>query len=310
MADESHLDVLQQGVEAWNSWRERNPSIEPDLSKADLLEANLSGANLLGADLSRANLLGAHLSEAYLSGANLSGANLSDATLTRSALVKTKLTGATLTGCRIYGISAWDLKLEGADQKNLIISPEGENTITVDDLEVAQFIYLLLKNEKLRNVIETMTSKAVLILGNFSKKRKAVLEEIREQLREHDNRYLPILFDFEIPKDQHFIDTVTTVARLARFVIADITQPKAVQDELREIVDKGVIMPIQPLISEPQRPYSAFKSLRMNRKWVLPPHSYKNPKDLVASFDEKVVAPAETMFKELEIERLRVLEEA
>jgi hypothetical protein len=57
--------------------------------------------------------------------------------------VNTNLTGADLTDCRIYGVSAWGLKLEGAKQENLIITPEGEPEIMVDDLEVAQFIYLL-----------------------------------------------------------------------------------------------------------------------------------------------------------------------
>src|SRR3712207_3666850 len=56
MADQSHLDMLQQGVVAWNSWRERSPSIEPDLSDADLSGADLHEANLLGANLFRADL--------------------------------------------------------------------------------------------------------------------------------------------------------------------------------------------------------------------------------------------------------------
>ena len=51
MADQSHLEILQQGVEAWNSWRERNPSIKPNLSEADLSEADLSGARLFQAYL-------------------------------------------------------------------------------------------------------------------------------------------------------------------------------------------------------------------------------------------------------------------
>ena len=49
-------------------------------------------------------------------------------------------------------------------QKNLIITPHGEPAITVDNLEVAQFIYLLLNNESVRRVIDTITSKVVLIL--------------------------------------------------------------------------------------------------------------------------------------------------
>jgi uncharacterized protein YjbI with pentapeptide repeats len=55
--------------------------------------------------------------------------------------VDTDLTKADLTGCRIYGVSAWNLKLEGAKQQNLIITSESEPVITVDNIEVAQFVY-------------------------------------------------------------------------------------------------------------------------------------------------------------------------
>jgi hypothetical protein len=59
-----------------------------------------------------------------------------------ASLVSTDLTGADLTGCHIYGISAWRLKLEGTKQQNLVITNYGEPEVIVDDLEVAQFIYL------------------------------------------------------------------------------------------------------------------------------------------------------------------------
>jgi hypothetical protein len=48
-----------------------------------------------------------------------------------------------------------------------------------------------------RDVIDTITSKAVLILGRFTDERKAVLDALREELRKRD--YLPILFDFAVP---------------------------------------------------------------------------------------------------------------
>ena len=41
MANEEHLRIIKQGVEAWNRWRKENLEIMPDLSKA-----NLNGANL------------------------------------------------------------------------------------------------------------------------------------------------------------------------------------------------------------------------------------------------------------------------
>jgi Pentapeptide repeats (8 copies) len=123
---------------------------------------NLRGAKLGDADLSRADL----------SGADLSGANLSRANLGGSTLVEADLTGADLSGCRVYGVSAWGLKLNDAKQQNLVITEPKVPEITVDNIEVAQFIYLLLYSEKIRDAIDTITSKAVLILGRFTDKRK------------------------------------------------------------------------------------------------------------------------------------------
>ena len=124
------------------------------LFRANLREADLRWTNLREANLSGANLSEANLSEANLSGANLSEANLSEANLGGAALVDTNLIDATLTDCRIYGISAWNVKLnERTKQQGLVITRFDEPAVTVDDLEVAQFVYLLLHNEKIRRVI-------------------------------------------------------------------------------------------------------------------------------------------------------------
>jgi uncharacterized protein YjbI with pentapeptide repeats len=62
MANDEHVALLKQGVDVRNAWREENPDIRPDLSKAlrgeNLIEANLSKANLSGADFSGADLRG------------------------------------------------------------------------------------------------------------------------------------------------------------------------------------------------------------------------------------------------------------
>jgi hypothetical protein len=76
--------------------------------------------------------------------------------------------GADLTGCHIYGVSAWGLNLDGAKQQNLVITKDDEPTVTVDNIEVAQFIYLLLHNEKIRDVVDTIGKKGVLLLGRFT----------------------------------------------------------------------------------------------------------------------------------------------
>jgi hypothetical protein len=109
-------------------------------------------------------------------------------------LVRTRLTKANLTGCSVYGLSAWDVRLEGTIQASLVITPPDTPIITVDNLAVAQFIYLLLNNENVRYVIDTITSKVILILGRFTPERKVLLDAIRDELRKRD--YLPVLFDF------------------------------------------------------------------------------------------------------------------
>jgi uncharacterized protein YjbI with pentapeptide repeats len=68
MADQSHLEILEQGVRDWNSWRERNLSITPDLSGADLSGANLTGVNLAEANFSRAYLAEANEEEYMANG--------------------------------------------------------------------------------------------------------------------------------------------------------------------------------------------------------------------------------------------------
>jgi len=48
------------------------------------------------------------------------------------------------------------------------------------------------------------------------------------------------------PDSRDITETVTTLARLARFIIADITDPKSIPLELQSIVP-DVAVPVQPL---------------------------------------------------------------
>jgi hypothetical protein len=211
-------------------------------------------------------------------------------------LVGSDLTGANLTGSRIYGVSAWDLKLESVKQQNLVITRGGEPDIAVDNIEVAQFVYLLLHNQKLREVIDTITSKTVLILGRFTDERKAVLDALREELRKRD--YLPILFDFEKPRSRDTDETITLLARLARFVIADISDAKSVLQELRAIVPDLPSVPVQPMILATQEEPGMFDFYR-NRPSFLTVHRYANQEQLLVELGDKVIRPAELKVLEL-----------
>jgi hypothetical protein len=219
--------------------------------------------------------------------------------------VDTDLTGADLTGCSVYGVSAWNLKLDRTKQHDLVITQRHEPAVTVDNIEVAQFVYLLLNNQKVRGVIDTITSKAVLILGRFTDERKAVLDALREELRKRD--YLPILFDFEVPERRNITETVTLLARMARFIIADLTDPSSIPQELQAIIP-SVRVPVQPLLLEGSSLYSMFKDFDpQDFHWVLPVYQYKEPEQLLATLAEKVIAPAEGKVKALQ-ERRRMIE--
>jgi uncharacterized protein YjbI with pentapeptide repeats len=297
-ADLTEADLSRAGLAAANLSRAR-------LSGANLSEAVLSGANLFKANLSKAVLFRARLSGAVLSGANLanadltdavlirarlSGANLSGAKLDRAILVETNFVNADLTGCYVYGISAWDLKLEGAKQENLIITPYDQPEITVDDLEVAQFIYLLLHNEKIRNVIDTVGKKAVLLLGRFTGGRIAIVKRLREELRKRD--YVPMVFNFDKPETKDFTETVRLLAGLSRFVIADITNPRSTPLELQATVPECMV-PFVPILEKGEDPFAMFQDLWVkHREWVLEPIHYSSVNGLVRGLDAAIVRPA------------------
>jgi uncharacterized protein YjbI with pentapeptide repeats len=275
-----------------------------DLTMANLTEAKLERAKLVGADLEGAKLggaglAGADLKLANLTKADLTGADLAGADISYSTLVETNFTNATLQGCRVYGCSAWNLTLKGVEQRDLVISKEGEPQITVDNLEVAQFIYLLLNNEKIRHVIDTITSKVVLILGRFTPERKAILDTLREELRNRD--YLPVLFDFDKPVNRDLTETVMTLASLSRFVIADLSDPNSIPHELMSFAETLLSVPVIPIFcptKDHPETYPMLEHLKRYRQ-VLEPYYYYTEENLIASFAEKVIEPAETKAKEM-----------
>jgi uncharacterized protein YjbI with pentapeptide repeats len=277
-----------------------------DLALANLLWAKLSGANLSEANLSEADLRGANLSGANLSGANLSEANLdhailieaylSEADLSGALLIGTNLRDATLTGSSVYGVSVWNIKVnDRTEQHNLIITPDFEPVITVDNIEVAQFIYLLLNNQAIRDVIDTITSKAVLILGRFSKKRKPVLDAIRDELRNHN--YLPLMFDFDPTANQMVTETVKTLAGMSRFVIADLTDARSVLQELQIIDTHCRTVAIRLIKKRGAREYGMVD---FRTPWFVDGrYEYEGLKELIASIKENIIVPAEEKVREL-----------
>jgi hypothetical protein len=325
MAEPSHLALISGGIATWNKWRAENADVIPQLREADLRgaeldgfdlhgarmryaylrgaklrNANLSNADLTRSDLCEATLIGADLRGASLGRSNLyranffqvnfTGADLSGASLVAATFVECDFTGVNLSGCRVYGTSVWKVKMLDALQTDLCITPKDEPTVQVDNLAMAQFIYLLLNNANIREVLDNITAKVVLILGRFSTGRKPVLERLRLELRRRG--FSPMLFDFEKPESRNLTETISTLAHMARFVIADISEARSIPQELSAIVPHLPSVPVQPLLSSSDTEYGMFEHFR-NYPWVLPLFRYRDQEHLLVSLEEQVIGPPE-----------------
>lgn len=128
MANQEHLDILEQGVGIWNQWRKENPKIQPDLSHANLHEYQLpqinlsytylNGARLLRVNLEKSQLVEAHLHDADLYSASLINSNLSGAVFSRTNLSRARMLGANLTDAHFNDVSFVGTDLREADMTN------------------------------------------------------------------------------------------------------------------------------------------------------------------------------------------------
>jgi len=252
-------------------------------AKAVLEDARLVGADLRLTDLQDARCAGADLSLAFMEGANLTAADFERASLVGSDMrlavaVGSNFRNANLTGCQVFGISAWNVVLDGAQQRDLIITPAHQNAVTTDNLQVAQFLFLLINNRNIRDVIESVGKKAILILGRFDEERKPILEAIRNELRRVG--LVPILFDFGGPSNRDITETVSTLAHLSRAIIADLTAARSVPQELTSIIPNLPSVPLQPIIAKSDKEYAMFEHFQ-RYPWVRETFHYADRHNLL-----------------------------
>jgi pentapeptide repeat protein len=148
--NQTHLNMLNQGVDKWNAWRVNNPDIVPDLRVAPLSDRqmrgiNLQGAILRGAELSRAVLEEARLQGARLERANLEGARLKGAHLEEASLKEALLGGADLRAAFFSNTT----NLEGA----CLYTAEGcGNTASLVDVDWASVNLGVIDWEKVQEI--------------------------------------------------------------------------------------------------------------------------------------------------------------
>lgn len=251
---------------------------DSDLTNANLKNSELGGCEFNNCTLTNSNFENADLTNCNFTKAILDGANLKNTLLIGCLFLDADLSNADLSYANVYGVSTWNIKTNNHTiQKDLIITKEKEPLIILDNIKIAQFIYLLLQNEEIKDIIETVTSKAVLILGRFTPERKEKLEHTKNILR--NCGFAPTIFDFENPSNRSTLETITTLARLSKFIVADITDPKSIPQELVTIVESMPSVKVIPIIEKGYKPWGMYDHIS-KYPWVLPVIEYSDKAEI------------------------------
>lgn len=321
MATQKHLQRLGEGKAEWNRWRKESTT-RPNLSGADLIGRNLAGFDLRGADLrrsllveaqmrgaaldgadlshavarfamlSRARLVGATLKGTDLRGASLRRADLTDANLEGAILrftsmVEAVVRGASFHAAEVYGIGAWNLVGEPANQASMVIREHSKAVATtIDDLDTAQFIHLIRDNARIADIIDSTSRRTVLLLGRFSPPHKAVLDMLRDELLQRN--WVPVLFDFNRPDSRDLTETVASLAHMACFVVANVTGARSIPQELSFIIPYLPSVPVLPILREGAREYAMFEHFQ-RYPWVLPTLHFRDMEHLREMLDHRIL---------------------
>lgn len=232
-----------------------------DLSGVSIHRAFAEGLNLRGAvfrnahfeegDFSRADFSGAEFHSTRFNKTILTGANFDDATFINCSLNRVNLVGASfrvreITETVVYGIAAWDLQTsETSKQSRLVIErtydlyseliAQGKVPLMVDDIELAQFVHYLSDHRRMRDTLNILNDKGVLLLGRFKDGGIERLYAVREQLQRQG--YMAMIFDFERPDNMSLTETVVTMAGLSKFIVVDLSGA-SVPGELQAILSQ------------------------------------------------------------------------
>lgn len=271
------------------------------LYEANLEELLINRVSFKNSKITNTKLSYIKIKESNFDGVDFSNSEITNSEILNSNLKRTKFINTTITNCHledcnIYGASIWNLTTSNTLQKDLLITDSGEQHIYIDDMDLANYIFLVRNDSNLTKIINASTSKFVLILGRFSEPRKSILESIKNNIRAY--QYLPILFDFKKPDGRTLTETIGILAKLSRFIIADITSATFVLHELNHIIPIMVNVPLIPILVKGE-----YESLTFEHwgkyPWVLPTYEYENEEELLNNIFIEIIEPCEKVLYNL-----------
>jgi hypothetical protein len=277
---------------------------EADILAADCEKAQFYRCDVRFAQFCQSDLSEVDLRECIMMNCDFTGANLSGANLEMSSIVQCNFDRAALVGCRVFGTGVWDSSFANAEQANLevraynLYSPDaammkylvGQSeppSFIVDDIELAQFLYLLYNNSKIRKIIDTVSSKAVLLIGRFALEQHNGLLRLKDKLRSLG--FVPIVFDTDKPRNRDTLETVSTLAHLVGCVIADLSGARSVLQELQRIVPSLPSVPVKPIIIKSDAEPGMLDHFRQYRN-CLKLFSYEDVEHLLAAAEPEILS--------------------
>jgi uncharacterized protein YjbI with pentapeptide repeats len=262
-------------------------------------------------DFSRANFcncqfINTKFNKTIFTDANFNGATFINCNLNRVNLTNAKFQVKEIKETVIYGISAWDIEIsEDSIQSKLVIEKtyslyseiiaEGRIPLMVDNIELAQFIYYLSNHKKLRDTINILNNRGVLLLGKFKDGGLERLYKLRDWFS--DQNYLPMIFDFDRPSSLDYTETIVTLSGLSKLVVADLSGD-SVPQELHAILT-NFVKPV--IVYHDKVAYSMLKDLKRKNKYF---HDIKfdgTEKNLLTLLPAKL-KEAETDFRDIIID--------
>jgi hypothetical protein len=199
------------------------------------------------------------------------------------------------------------LRTDERTRQDLIVSvdtAEGAVPLHTNDLGTAQLMALMLDGAGVRRVLDSATSKLVLILGSFAPGDKAVLDRLRASLQTQG--LVAVTFDFDRPSARDYAETVLVLAGMSHFVVADFTNAREVRSEVLEVRRQYPRLPVVPIArSGADLPVTLLNSLSVDELDMLV--RYEDEQDLEDKLQTSVVEPAERRIEEI-AKRLAIME--
>jgi uncharacterized protein YjbI with pentapeptide repeats len=298
MTESEIVNLLSAGKNVWNSWKDGNPSTRVSFSDLSLDGMSFEDYHLDNCYFNNTSLKGCNFNNAWLAWCNFFHCDLSDSTFTNPAIAdlqfddkrlmgvnlrwtnfavcnldrvdmnyatlegtrffQCSLNGANLSNSMINGLSAWDNTYDDRIiQDNLYVSAMDDLLLTVDNFEIAQFIHMLTNNKNIRTAVDTLATKIVLILGSFANGDKLFLDAFKSALKKED--LVPIMYDFDKPKSRNHTETVSTIAHLSKFIIADLTNQRSIPHELASIIPHLRSVVVIPIVRDEYPPFGMFE---------------------------------------------------